>query len=114
MKIYFHLNLEGFSNCYVVVNEETKKALIIDPGKITEEIINQIEGGGYQLCAVLVTHNHLSHIRGLATLRKIYKLTIYAADSEVAGSETNVISGDGTLKVGGLNIGYLSVPGHSA
>lgn len=114
MKIYFHLNLEGFSNSYVVVNEETKKALIIDPGKITAEIINQIEGGGYQLCAVLITHNHSSHVRGLSTLRKIYKLAVYAADSEAAGSETNVINGDGSLKIAGLNVGYFAVPGHTS
>ena len=42
MKVYFHLSIEGFSNCYVVVNEETKEAIIIDPGVITKEIIEQI------------------------------------------------------------------------
>ncbi len=39
MKVYFHLNLGGFSNCYIVVNEKTSEAIIIDPGKITEEKI---------------------------------------------------------------------------
>ena len=43
MKVYFNLSIEGFSNCYVVVNEETKEAIIIDPGVITKEIIEQIE-----------------------------------------------------------------------
>jgi hydroxyacylglutathione hydrolase len=114
MKIYFHLNIEGFSNCYVIVNEATKKALIIDPGKITPDIISQIEDGGYQLTAVLITHNHANHVRGLSTLRKIYKLTVYAADSEVAGNDTAVIKGDGTLKIGGLNIGYFAIPGHTS
>ena len=39
MKVYFHLNLEGFSNCYVIVNEDSREALIVDPGQITNEII---------------------------------------------------------------------------
>ena len=68
MKVYFHFNLDGFSNCYVVVNEKNKEALIIDPGIITKEIIEQIESGPYNLVAVLITHKHNSHIRGRQTL----------------------------------------------
>ena len=56
MKIYFHLTLEGFTNCYVVVNDDPNvmEALIVDPGKISNEIIDQIENGGYKLTAVLM------------------------------------------------------------
>ena len=54
MKLYFHLNLEGFSNCYVIVNEKSREAIIIDPGQITTEIINHIEIGGYKLTGVLI------------------------------------------------------------
>ena len=39
MKIYFHLNLEGYSNCYIIANPKLKEAIIVDPGKITKEII---------------------------------------------------------------------------
>ena len=113
MKIYFHLSLEGFSNCYVVTNPETKTALIIDPGKITKEILEQIEADHYTLEAVLITHNHQSHLRGLSTIRKIYKPQIFATDYEVAGFETQVLKGDGVLKTAGLTIGYMSVPGHT-
>ena len=52
MKVYFHLNLGGFSNCYVVVNEETSEAIIVDPGKITEKIISQLEDNHLKLVAV--------------------------------------------------------------
>ncbi|MCI1209820.1 MAG: MBL fold metallo-hydrolase [Treponema sp.] len=114
MKIYFHLNLKGFSNCYVVVNEQEKKALIIDPGQITADIINQIEGGGYKMTDILITHNHESHVCGLKTLMKIYTPTIYAADWEVAHDKTTVISGEGTIKAAGLKVEFSSLPGHSA
>ncbi len=113
MKIYFHLNLEGFSNCYIIVNPEKKEAVIIDPGKITNQIIRHIEDDKYNLCAVLVTHNHGSHTRGLTTLRKIYNPKIYAADYETAGSDTNVLKGNGVIQAAGFTIGYMSVPGHS-
>ncbi len=114
MKIYFHLNLKGFSNCYLVVNEEAKEAIIIDPGKITEGIVSQIEDNGLKLSAVLVTHNHGSHVDGIKTLRKIYNPKIYAADWEVARNDTNVLVGDGKIKVAKMIVRYNTLPGHTA
>ncbi len=116
MKIYFHLCLEEFTNCYLVVNDDPKikEALIVDPGKISNEIIMQIENGGYQLTGVLVTHNHENHVQGLSTLTKIYSPYIYAADYGIAGKRTVLLRGEGTIKVAGLNVEYFSLPGHSA
>ena len=114
MKIYFHMNIESFSNCYLVVNEATKLAIIIDPGKITKEIIAQIEDGGYELCAVLLTQNLPGHLHGLATLQKIYNVDVYAADTEVAGTKTILIKGEGVIKVAGLDVVYFALPGHAA
>ena len=113
MKIYFHITIETLSNCYVVVNEHTKEALIIDPGKITKEMINQFEDNGYIPKAILITHNHPGHIRGLTTLLKIYQVEIYSAESKIAGFQTNVIGGEGKLNLCGLDVFYFSVPGHT-
>lgn len=114
MKIYFHLNIAGFSNCYVVVNEQTKETLIIDPGQITEGIIDLIEGNSYILTGILITHNHGSHVHGLKTLQKIYSPQIFAADWEVAKQDTTVLKDDGLITVSGLSVRYSSLPGHSA
>ncbi len=114
MKIYFHLNLDGFSNCYIITNEKTMEAIIIDPGIITKEFIEQIENGPFNLVAVLITHNHKSHIRGLETIKKIYTPRIYAADFDIAGSEETILKGDGIVQIAGLNIAYMAIPGHSS
>lgn len=114
MKVYFHLNANGFSNCYVVVNEETSEAIIIDPGKINDELISQIEENHLNLVAVLITHNHGSHVHGLKTLQKIYSPKIYAADWDIAKTETNVLSGDGKLIIAQMEVRYMSVPGHTS
>ena len=114
MKIYFHLNLKGFSNCYVVANEKAKEAIIIDPGKITEGMISQIENENLKLSAVLITHNHGSHVDGIKTLRKIYNPKIYAADWEVAKNDTNVLMGDGKIRVAKMNVRFTTIPGHTA
>ena len=114
MKVYFYLNYQGFSNCYLVVNEEAKEAVIIDPGEISEQLISQIEENNLKLSAVLITHNHGSHVDGIKTLQKIYSPKIYAADWEVAGSETNVITGDGKIRIAKMIIHYMAAPGHTA
>ncbi len=114
MKIYFHLNLDGFSNCYVVTNELTMEAILIDPGIITKEILEQIEDGPFNLSAVLVTHNHASHVRGLETIKKIYTPKIYAADIDIAESEETILKGDGIVKIAGMDVEYIAIPGHTA
>ncbi|MDR2898618.1 MAG: MBL fold metallo-hydrolase [Spirochaetaceae bacterium] len=114
MKVYFHFSLSGFSNSYLVSNEENGEALIIDPGKITMELINNIEKNKLNLAAVLVTHNHPSHCQGIPTLMKLYTPKIYAVEAEVAEQKTIVLKEDGILKAAGLSVGFLSVPGHSS
>ena len=114
MKVYFHLNLNGFSNCYIVVNEEINEAIIIDPGEINETIISRIEENHLKLAAVLITHNHGSHVDGLKTLRKIYSPKILAADWEVAGNDTTVLSGDGKIRIAKMIVRYMSLPGHTS
>lgn len=113
MKIYYHRSDEGLSNSYIIANPDSREALIIDPGKITTTMIEQIEQDKYNLTAVLITHNHKHHTQGLATLKKIYSPKVYAAESEITGSETIVLKGDGILKVASLAISYIAIPGHT-
>ena len=114
MKIYFHINTGGFSNTYLVANELTKEAIIIDPGKISEELINQLEENEFTLTALLITHNHGTHSSGIKPLMKIYSPEIYGADYEIAGRKTNVITGEGYLRLANLNIKYTTLPGHTS
>lgn len=113
MKIYFHLDFETLTNCYLVVDEKTKKALVIDPCKISNVLIKQIEDGNYDLCAVLITHKHENHYRGLSTLKKIYDFSVFAADNELARG-MDILKGDGSKKIGSLTVEYFSLPGHTA
>ena len=114
MKIYYHLNPEGFSNTYVIANEKTKDVIIIDPGAMNEEIIEQIEANEFKLTSVLITHNHGSHVNGLKTLLKIYSPRIYGSDWGIAGKDTTVLNGDGKLRLAGMTVHYMTLPGHTA
>lgn len=113
MKVYFHYSVEGFSNGYLVGNEETGEAVIIDPGVMNTELLDHIEKNRFSIDAVLITHNHESHHRGLQTLLKLYSPRVYAADAELSGQKTVLLQGDGTFAAAGFAVRYYAVPGHS-
>ena len=52
MKIYFHYSVEGFSNGYLVGNEKTREAVMIDPGLMNQELLSHIEKNKYHLTSV--------------------------------------------------------------
>lgn len=113
MKIYFQYSREGFSNGYLVGNEKTGQAVLVDPGVMNNEVLAHIEKNHFKVDAVLVTHNHESHHRGLRTILRIYSPRVYAADSELKGRKTVLLQGDGIFQAAGFTIRYFAVPGHS-
>lgn len=53
------------TNCYVVLNQKEKKAVLIDPGFASEEIKNFLNSNEIELLFVLLTHGHFDHILGV-------------------------------------------------
>ena len=94
MKVYFHFNIDGFSNCYVVTNEKTMEALIIDPGKITKEILEQIENGPFDLTAVLI-----------AKMLNLKEITLYKETGGIMSGDPSLIASPYLIK----NISYDEV-----
>jgi hydroxyacylglutathione hydrolase len=113
MKIYQHYSIYGFSNAYIVGNEETKTALIIDPADVTTTMIDQIEHNNYRLTAILVTHNHVHHIRGLITLMRIYSPVVYASNARLMGVLCQKVRDRDVFSEAGFSIDAIAVPGHS-
>ena len=55
----------------VVGCEKTRRAICIDPGNDSKEIVRAIDKHGLDLQAIAVTHAHLDHIGGVAALKKL-------------------------------------------
>lgn len=53
-------------NGFVVSCEETRAAVVIDPGDEVEALVDAIASGGLTPTAILLTHAHLDHITGVA------------------------------------------------
>lgn len=53
------------TNTYLVINEETKQAVVIDPAALPKRLKNHIVENGLHIEAVLLTHAHFDHIMGV-------------------------------------------------
>ena len=51
-------------NTRVVACEGTGKAICIDPGEASAEVVDFIRSSGFDLLAVFLTHGHLDHVGG--------------------------------------------------
>src|SRR5260370_9459001 len=67
----------------IVGCEKTKRAICIDPGDGSDEIISAIDKHGFELQAIACTHAHMDHIGGVAALKKLKpeaRIIIHRAD----------------------------------
>ena len=55
----------------VVGCEKTKRAICIDPGDDSQEIVRAIDKYGFELQAIALTHAHMDHVGGVAALKKL-------------------------------------------
>ena len=54
-----------FKNGYVVGCEETRDAVVIDPGDEVDQLLEAVTAHGLQVRYILLTHAHLDHITGV-------------------------------------------------
>lgn len=59
-------------NTRVVACEETRKAICIDPGERSDELVDFIKDNDLELQAICLTHGHLDHIGGTTDLHKSF------------------------------------------
>ena len=119
------------TNCYFLINEDTKEVLIVDPADRAQKIIEWINSEGLKPTAILLTHGHFDHIMGVAGVKKEYNIPIYASKDEVevlANPQINVstmmgaylsmkadkLFSDGdVLELAGMKLKVISTPGHT-
>ena len=57
------------ANCFIVADEATRDAIVIDPGGDAPVIARRLDDLGLNLVAVIATHGHFDHVEGLAGLK---------------------------------------------
>ncbi|RYY99940.1 MAG: MBL fold metallo-hydrolase [Chitinophagaceae bacterium] len=110
------LNSGSNGNCYYVGNETD--ALLVDAGISCREIERRMERLGLSLQkvrAVLVSHEHSDHIRGLPTLTRKYGIPVYVTAGTYKGGRMYLdrslvrdFSGQPSFAVGSLSVQAFS------
>jgi hydroxyacylglutathione hydrolase len=119
-------------NCYLVVDEESQRAALIDPGAEGESLVAEIRATGARLEAIWLTHAHLDHIGGIAAIERVWDVPVYMHPDDLpvfeygpraaqmygvpfelpAPPDRALADGD-TLSLGVLRFAVMHAPGHA-
>ncbi|KAB3528848.1 MBL fold metallo-hydrolase [Alkaliphilus serpentinus] len=120
------------TNAYIIYDEDTLEALVIDPGDDQKTLTKGINRNSLKPIGIIVTHCHFDHIGGAEGLKKIFNIPIMAHKKEVEGLmdpqinysaqmrredislKVDTMVTDGSIiRVGGLKLEVIHTPGHT-
>lgn len=120
------------TNCYFLINDELKEAVIVDPGDYADKIKDYIAKEAVKPVAILLTHGHFDHMMAADALRKEYEIPVYACEKErtlLNDASLNLARGfirsnytldadiyckeGDVLSLAGCDIKVLETPGHT-
>ena len=114
------------TNCYILEDDQTNLAAVIDPGDEPELIQEALEKEGVEVRYLLLTHGHYDHTTAVPALHRVYPqadIYIHQADANGAGSPLFPLAGEvddlklydegDVIRLGDHEIQVLHTPGHS-
>ncbi|MCW8899589.1 MAG: MBL fold metallo-hydrolase [Gammaproteobacteria bacterium] len=105
---------ESSTYTYIVADEKTSEAAIIDPVKEQlDRDVTLIKQLGLKLKYVLETHVHADHITSSGKLREKFSAQIVLHENSGAACADLLIKDNATLKLGNVEIKALHTPGHT-
>jgi len=119
-------------NCFILADEKTKEAVVIDPGDDAQDILKIIRDKGFNVKYIVITHGHFDHVGANKALKDATgaELLIHEGDAPVMASASQhsqafgmntqsspradryVKHGD-IITAGEVSLKVLHTPGHS-
>lgn len=112
-------------NAYIIIDEETRDAMIVDPGDEGEALVKYLENLKVHLKAILLTHGHIDHVGAVDTVREAFSVPVYISEVDMKYIEQRKMAfgkmkkADFFLKEGdefffaGKKVEIIETPGHS-
>ena len=112
------------TNCYLLEDEDSHTAAVVDPGDEADRILAQAKADGVEIQSILLTHAHYDHTTGVAGLLKaLPNIPVYLHPADIArlgsqvfpplGTEPTPYDDGDLVKVGGIDVQVLHTPGHT-
>lgn len=119
-------------NCYIVYDETSREALVVDPGDEPDRIIDIIKSHGLKITYIVCTHTHFDHVGAIPELKQATgaKIAIHSEEREIYCAakdigklwgfdleplpEPDIFLNEGDkIKIGTYAFTVLHTPGHS-
>jgi hydroxyacylglutathione hydrolase len=110
------MNSEWLSNTYLVADEQSSVAVMIDAGGPVEPLLALIDERGDRLSHILLTHHHHDHVAELERVMDRHPgaaVLIHPLERELVPTAGGDLNPGEALSVGGLEIELLHTPGHT-
>jgi hydroxyacylglutathione hydrolase len=70
-------------NCTILADEQTREAIVIDPGDEISRIHGRLTSLGLTLKQILITHAHIDHVGGALKLKSLTGAPIYLNEADL-------------------------------
>lgn len=97
---------------YIVADEETDEAAIIDPSWDLEKVFDALKKNGGKAKYIINTHSHFDHVLGNEQVAKMTKAKIIQHKDSQIEKDIAVSEGD-VIRVGSIEMKVVHTPGHS-
>ena len=119
-------------NMYILIDEETKKCAVVDPGGASDKILNYIKANSLELEYIVLTHGHGDHIGAVNTIKSKTNAKVVAHNDEQELLNDNrknlsysmhcgpqeldadiYVHDKDKLELGNLKLSFIHTPGHT-
>ena len=98
---------------YVMGDEESHTAVVVDPQRDTDQYLTFAAERGLQIKHVFLTHLHADFLAGHLELRDRVGATIYLGRAAKAGYTFTPVGDGDALEIGRLRLKIMETPGHT-
>jgi len=71
-------------NCSVFGDEQSREAMVVDPGDDVEQVLEIVARHGLRVKAIVITHAHIDHIGGAQKLKQATGVPVYMNPNDTA------------------------------
>jgi len=97
---------------YLIGDEETGEAAVVDPSSFPEKLIQAARKYELKIIYVIGTHAHGDHTGGIPTIKKETGAKVVMHASAPGNADISVEDGD-MLRLGNLDLKIIHTPGHT-
>lgn len=96
---------------YIIGDESTKKAALVDPAWEVEKLLQMCSNMGLTVSYVINTHSHHDHVEGNDAVSRRTGAKVVAHVTSPVRKDIPVKDGD-TIKIGDVDVRVIHTPGH--